>query len=183
MLDGEFALSVYGTPNTPGTYTVTSTAVNVVTNNQGVASAMTNITNFTINVAGAAPSYLSYSGWLGAWALSGSNTNTTADPDNDGFDNNDEYAFGGNPTNPTPYLLNISGSYISYIGLTNAGTNYTVQNTTNLSTGPWTNYTATVTNATNQLNIPLPSYYHRKEFTVPLTPGTNNFYRVIFSNQ
>ena len=182
MLDGEFALSVYGTPTTPGTYTVTSTAVNVVTN-LGVAAAMTNITNFTITVAGAAPSYLSYSGWIGAWALSGSNTNTTADPDNDGFDNNDEYAFGGNPTNPTPYLLNISGSNISYIGLTNAGTNYTVQNTTNLSTGPWTNYTATVTNATNQLNIPLPSYYQRKEFTVPITAGTNNFYRVIFSNQ
>jgi hypothetical protein len=40
-----------------------------------------------------------------------------------------------------------------------------------------------VTNATNQLNIPLPSYYQRKEFTVPITAGTNNFYRVIFSNQ
>jgi hypothetical protein len=129
------------------------------------------------------PTFLSYSGWVGAWALSPTISGGEADPDNDGFDNNDEYAFGGNPTNPTPYLLNISGSNISYIGLTNAGTNYTVQNTTNLSTGPWTNYTATVTNATNQLNIPLPSYYHRKEFSVPLTPGTNNFYRVIFSNQ
>ena len=129
------------------------------------------------------PTFLSYSGWVGAWALSPAISGGEADPDNDGFDNNDEYAFGGNPTNPTPYLLNISGSNISYIGLTNAGTNYTVQNTTNLSTGPWTNYTATVTNATNQLNIPLPSYYHRKEFTVPLTPGTNNFYRVIFTNQ
>ena len=182
MLDGEFALSVYGTPNTPGTYTVTSAAVNVVTNNQGVPSAMTNITNFTINVAGAAPSYLSYSGWLGAWALSGSNTNTTADPDNDGFDNNDEYAFGGNPTNPTPYLLNISGSNISYIGLTNA-TNYTVQKRTNLATGTWTNYLVTPTNSSDQANIPLPAYYQRKQLTVPLTPGTNNFYRVIFSNQ
>jgi T5SS/PEP-CTERM-associated repeat protein/autotransporter-associated beta strand protein len=107
----------------------------------------------------------------------------TADPDNDNFDNNSEYAFGGNPTNATPYLINISGANISYIGLTNANTNYTVQNTTNLASGPWTNYAATVTNATNQLNIPLPSYYQRKEFTVPITAGTNNFYRVIFSNQ
>lgn len=129
------------------------------------------------------PSYLSYSNWLGAWTLSGTNTNTTADPDGDGFDNNAEYAFGGNPTNSTPYLLSISGSNISYIGLTNAGTNYTVQNTTNLSTGPWTNYTVGVSNSTNQLQIPLPAYYKRREFSVPVTSGTNNFYRLIFSNQ
>ncbi|MGA1128542.1 MAG: hypothetical protein ACO3XN_00560, partial [Chthoniobacterales bacterium] len=111
------------------------------------------------------------------------NTNTTADPDGDGFINNEEYAFGGNPTNPTPNLINISGSTISYIGLTNADTNYAVQNTTNLVTGPWTNYATTVTNATDQLNIPLPAYYERKAFTVPVTSGTNNFYRIIFSNQ
>ena len=109
----------------------------------------------------------------------------TADPDGDGFDNNKEYAFGGNPTNPTPYLLNISGSNISYLGLTNNAvpSPYTVQNTTNLATGPWTNYAVTVSNATDQLNIPLPAYYQRKQLTVPLTPGTNNFYRVIFTNQ
>jgi hypothetical protein len=132
-----------------------------------------------------APEYLTYSNWVAAWLLTGSNTNPTADPDNDGFDNNDEYAFGGNPTNPTPYLINISGSNISYIGLTNntVPSPYTVQNTTNLATGPWTNYPTTVTNATNQLEIPLPTYYQRKEFTVPVTAGTNNFYRVIFSNQ
>ena len=120
---------------------------------------------------------------MSAWALSGSNTNTTADPDKDGFDNSAEYAFGGNPTDPTPYLINIAGPNISYVGLTNAGTNYAVQNTTNLSTGPWTNYATAVTNATNQLNIPLPAYYERLEFIVPVTSGTNNFYRVIFSNQ
>ncbi len=183
LTNGQFALSVYGSPTAPGVYTVTSTAVNVATNDLGVAANLTNITNFTINVAGSAPPYLSYDAWTGAWALSGSNTNTTADPDGDGFDNNSEYAFGGNPTNPTVYLINISGANISYIGLTNANTNYTVQNTTNLATGPWTNYAATVSNAANQLEIPLPAYYERKEFTVPVTAGTNNFYRVIFSNQ
>ena len=133
----------------------------------------------------APPSYLSYSGWVGAWALPPAISGPTADPDGDGFDNNGEYAFGGNPTNPTPYLLNISGSNISYLGLTNnvVPSPYTVQNTTNLAAGPWTNYATTATNATNQLNIPLPAYYQRKEFTVPVTSGTNNFYRVIFTNQ
>lgn len=66
--------------------------------------------------------------------------------------------------------------------MTNA-TNYTVQNTTNLVTGPWTNFLVTPTNSSDQANIPLPAYYQRKQLTVPLTPGTNNFYRVIFSNQ
>lgn len=179
--------SIVGTPTGgSGTMTATVKAVNVLRSAAPYNSQpATNINTITFNF-GAAPSpYLTYNDWVGAWALSGSNTNTTADPDGDGFINNDEYAFGGNPTNPTPYLINISGSNISYLGLTNnvVPSPYTVQNTTNLSTGPWTNYSATVTNATNQLNIPLPSYYQRKEFTVPVTAGTNNFYRVIFSNQ
>jgi hypothetical protein len=182
-----FIVSLAGTPvGTPGTSTnIKILAVNAYVSNSAWAAG-TNTNTITLNFSGAAPSpYLTYSDWVGAWALSGSNTNTTADPDDDGFDNNDEYAFGGNPTNPTPYLINISGSNISYLGLTNnvVPSPYTVQNTTNLATGPWTNYPTTVTNATNQLNIPLPSYYQRKEFTVPVTAGTNNFYRVIFSNQ
>lgn len=176
--------SIVGTPTGgSGTMTATIYAVNVLRSNAPYNSLpATNTNTITFNFGAAPPSYLSYSGWVGAWALSGPNTNTTADPDGDGFDNNDEYAFGGNPTNPTPYLLNISGSNISYLGLTNA-TNYTVQNTTNLVTGPWTNFLVTPTNSSDQANIPLPAYYQRKQLTVPLTPGTNNFYRVIFSNQ
>jgi hypothetical protein len=179
--------SIVGTPTGgSGSVTATITAVNVLRSASPYNSQpATNVNAITFNF-GAAPSpFLTYSDWVGAWALSGSNTNTTADPDNDGFDNNSEYAFGGNPTNPTPYLINISGANISYLGLTNNAvpSPYTVQNTTNLATGPWTNYPTTVTNATNQLEIPLPTYYQRKEFTVPVTAGTNNFYRVIFSNQ
>ncbi len=181
---GQFALSVYGSPTAPGTYAVTSMAVNIVTNSLGVPQPSTNTATFTINVAGSAPTILSYSNWLTNYpSLAGTNTDRAADPDGDGFDNNKEYAFGGNPTNPTPDLLTMSGSNISYIGLTNAGTNYTVQNTTNLSTGPWTNYAGVISNSTNQLDIPLPAYYERRELTVPVTAGTNNFYRVIFSNQ
>jgi hypothetical protein len=180
-----FVASLAGTPvGTPGT----STNIKVVAVNAYAASGPpflsgTNTNTITINFSGSLPpSYLIYSNWAAAWALSGSNTNPAADPDGDGFDNHEEYAFGGNPTNPTPSLLTISGTNISYLGLNDADPNYTVQNTTNLSTGPWTNYTTAVTNATNQLDIPLPDYYQRKEFTVPLTPGTNNFYRVIFTD-
>ena len=176
--------SIVGTPTSgSGTMTATIYAVNVLRSSSPYNSLpATNTNTITFNFGAPPPSYLSYSGWVGAWALSPAISGQTADPDNDGFDNSEEYAFGGNPTNPTPYLLNISGSNISYLGLTNA-TNYTVQNTTNLSTGPWTNYLVTPTNSSDQANIPLPAYYQRKQLTVPLTPGTNNFYRVIFSNQ
>jgi hypothetical protein len=177
--------SIVGTPtNGSGTMTATIYAVNVLRSNAPYSSLpATNTNTITFNFGAPSPSYLSYSGWVGAWALAPAISGGTADPDSDGFDNNDEYAFGGNPTNPTPHLLNISGSNISYLGLTNAGTNYTVQNTTNLSTGTWTNYPVTPTNSSDQANIPLPAYYQRKQLTVPLTPSTNNFYRVIFSNQ
>jgi hypothetical protein len=183
-----FIAALAGAPvGTPGTSTnIKVVAVNAYAANSPPFVSGTNTNTITINFSGSLPpSYLSYSGWVGAWALPPAISGGTADPDNDGFDNNDEYAFGGNPTNPTPYLLSISGSSISYLGLTNNAvpSPYTVQNTTNLATGPWTNYPTTVTNATNQLEIPLPTYYQRKEFTVPVTAGTNNFYRVIFSNQ
>lgn len=182
-----FVASLGGTPvGTPGTSTnIKVVAVNAYNPASGPPFVSgTNTNTITINFSGSLPpSYLSYSGWVGAWALPPAISGGTADPDSDGFDNNDEYAFGGNPTNPTPYLLNISGSNISYIGLTNAGTNYTVQNRTNLATGTWTNYPFAPTNSSDQANIPLPAYYQRKQLTVPLTPGTNNFYRVIFTNQ
>ena len=177
--------SIVGTPtNGSGTMTATIYAVNVLRSSAPYSSLpATNTNTITFNFGAPPPSYLSYSGWVGAWALSPAISGQTADPDNDGFDNSEEYAFGGNPTNPTPYLLSISGSNISYIGLTNAGTNYTVQNRTNLATGTWTNYPFAPTNSSDQANIPLPAYYQRKQLTVPLTPGTNNFYRVIFTNQ
>jgi len=106
-----------------------------------------------------------------------------ADPDGDGFDNNEEYAFGGNPRVGTPALLVMASSNVSFIGLKSAPSGYIVQNTTNLSTGPWTNYPVVMSNTAPPFPIPQPESYQGMGFTVPLTPGTNNFYRVIFSNQ
>ena len=129
-------------------------------------------------------SVLTYSNWLTNYSsLTGANTNGTADPDGDGFINDVEYAFGGNPTVGTPALLVIASSNISFIGLSNAVSDYTVQNTTNLATGPWTNSPAPLSNTAPPFPIPLPAGYQGMGFTVPLIPGTNNFYRVIFSNQ
>lgn len=130
------------------------------------------------------PTFLSYSSWLTNYPnLTGTNTNRSADPDGDGFDNNKEYAFGGNPTVGTPALLVMASSNISFIALSNAASNYTVQNTTNLSTGPWVTSSVPLSNTAPPFPILLPAYYQGMGFTVPLTPGTNNFYRVIFRNQ
>lgn len=106
-----------------------------------------------------------------------------ADPDGDGFDNYEEYAFGGNPTVGTPALLAIASSTITFIGLKSAPSSYSVQNTTNLATGSWTNYPVALSNTAPPFPIPQPDSYQGMGFNVPLTPGTNNFYRVIFSNQ
>ncbi len=134
------------------------------------------------------PAFLTYGNWLTNYpSITGTNTNTAADPDGDGFVNRDEYAFGGNPTVGTPALLSAASAggsaQISFIALSNADANYSVLSTTNLSTGPWTNYPATVTNATPPFAIPLPDYYLGRAFSVPLTSGTNSFFKVVFTNQ
>ena len=49
-----------------------------------------------------------YSGWLANYpSLTGANTNGTADPDGDGFVNNAEFSFGGDPTVGTPALMTV----------------------------------------------------------------------------
>ena len=127
-----------------------------------------------------------YSSWASYWTTNAGlvDTNGTADPDADGFVNNMEYAFDGNPTVGTPSLLSAAASgtnvVISFVGLidTNA-VSYTVQSATNLSTGPWTNNTAATTAITvsgDQTGVLLTNDYVRKEFSV--SKGANTFYRV-----
>jgi len=127
-----------------------------------------------------------YSVWLALYP-SLTNTNGTADPDGDGFDNNMEFAFDGNPTVGSPAMISAAssgaGTVFSFIASTNtAAVSYMVQSTTNLATGSWTNntgVTATITNSSNQTNPAIPLYpsYVRREFRVVLA-GSNSFYRV-----
>jgi hypothetical protein len=129
--------------------------------------------------------FLGYTAWLTAYpALT--DTAQSADPDGDGFSNFKEYAFDGNPTIGTPSLLASSNSGASVVfrftGLKGAEANYTVQNTTNLSTTAFAPTSIPVTVSTDQTGLLLPVSYERREFSVPLS-ATNNFYRVIFNNQ
>ncbi len=136
--------------------------------------------------SGPPPSALTYSNWLTNWTGLGTNTGTAADPDGDSFPNIVEYAFDGDPTVGSPAMLNAQGdgtnTKFHFAGLQGAEESYAVQGTTNLSTGPWTNATGvTVSNAPDQSGLILPDHYERRQFTVPVEPGSNTFYRVIFT--
>jgi autotransporter-associated beta strand protein len=112
-------------------------------------------------------------------------TNGAADPDGDGFDNNMEFAFNGNPTVGSPAMISAAssaaGPVFSFLASTNTNAvTYVVQSTTDLRTVPWADnsgVTASITNSSNQANVPLAPSYVRREFTV--TPaGSKFFYRV-----
>ena len=125
-----------------------------------------------------------YNAWVAYWQTNSSgftNTAGTDNPDGDPFDNNEEFAFDGNPTIGTAALLTVvkvgTNTVFNYVALTNTNAvTYNVQATTNLSTGPWTNSAVSVTNSTNQTGLNIPAYYTRKEFVVPASG--EGFYRV-----
>lgn len=181
--------SIVGTPTGGnGTMTATIHAVNVLRSNAPQNSMpATNINTITFNFGTPPPPFLSYGNWLINYpTLTGAETNRTADPDGDGFDNNKEYAFDGNPTVGTPSLLsssnNGSSAVFRFTGLKGAEGDYTVQNTTNLSTTAFAPTSIPVIRSSDQSGLLIPLSYERREFSVPLS-ATNNFYRVIFTNQ
>jgi len=140
--------------------------------------------NFTstgqISVTNIAPSLTAYQAWLTNYP-SLSNTNGAADPDGDGFDNNTEFAFDGNPTVGSPSLVTSSNAgsgnvAISYVRrkVSAGGAAYSIQGNPTL-TNAWTNYTP-ATIVTNTNGIALPDSYERNTFEVPA--NGKNFYRV-----
>lgn len=122
-----------------------------------------------------------YESWVSYWqGLEPGFTNTagTDNPDGDAYDNNNEFAFDGNPAVGSPALLNATkagtNSVFSWVQR-NSSVTYQLQGTTNL-TSAWTNTTGlTISNSTNQSGI-LGDDYTRVEFTVP--GAGNQFFRV-----
>jgi hypothetical protein len=137
-------------------------------------------TNGVLSVVGAPLS--PYNVWTSIYGLTGTNAVGTADPDNDGFNNNTEYAFDGNPTVGSPAFARATRSgtntVVSFVGRkVPTEATYIVLSTTNLSLGPWTtNNSVVVTNSADQSGILLPADYERREFTAPA--GLRNFFRI-----
>jgi autotransporter-associated beta strand protein len=200
-LNGQLAFDLSGaSTNTNSAWTIVSNPLGAtygpgfsVTGFGGSGGKWTNTTNgvsyvFTqsigvLSVESAAPP-TPYDAWISYWqGIDPGFTNTApgGDPDGDTFSNKLEFAFGGDPTIGTAALLSAVRSgpdvVFNYIALTNNNAaTYAVQNTTNLATGPWTNASVTLSNATNQSGILIPADYVRKEFTVPAAGKA--FYRL-----
>lgn len=119
-----------------------------------------------------------YSSWLTNYP-SLTNTNGTADPDGDGFNNNLEFSFDGNPTIGTPALMTVrpvgTNAVFNWVQR-NSGIAYDVQKTSSL-TNQWTAASGlSISNSTNQIGVLLPTDYTRREFIVPASG--KDFYRV-----
>lgn len=131
----------------------------------------------TVN-AGLEPAYVS---WISNYpSLIGNDALGTEDPDHDGFTNEMEFAFGGDPTAPTTSLSATAADMtISFIARNTspAGATYQVQSTIDLITGFTDDNSVTATPSADQTGIPLPSDYQRLEFTVPLVEPMI-FYRI-----
>lgn len=90
--------------------------------------------------------------------LTGQAATLSADPDNDGWSNAQEFAFGQNPTSSQPSLLsmNHSGNELTMTFLAHKGATYSVKSSTDLPSG----FTGTVAAniATNQSGKPSEDY-------------------------
>ena len=119
-----------------------------------------------------------YDGWASSYSLSGPSALPTADPDNDGLNNNNEYAFGTNPTLSNTSLMSATTSAgnmtVTWIER-NSGFTYAVQSTVNLVTTAFAN-DASITVVAGPTDPAPPAGYTRKQFTVPAT--SNKFFRV-----
>ena len=147
----------------------TGSATITVTGRDGVSTASD---TFVVTVN---PSLTAFQSWLAGYGFSGANALASADPDGDGWNNAQEFAFGLVPNVPGGALVKIessgSGPKITY--LQRSGVTYTVKLATDLAVG----FTATVT-PTKSASPPtgLPSGYEQYEAT--LTGGGRGFLKV-----
>lgn len=131
-----------------------------------------------------------YGSWAAGYGLDPSVTTGptagagAADPDKDGFSNNQEYAFGTNPTLGNPALLTTSVSggnmIVSWLQRTDAAPgSYKVKTTTSLAVPFAVNATLTADITDGSATPTPPTGYVRKQVSVALT-GERNFLALAF---
>ena len=101
----------------------------------------------------------------------------SADPDGDSFTNEQEYAFGGTPTEGDRSLMNTESSSgtVRVTWLERSGVTYTPQSTANLAATPF-GPDAGISVVAGPIEPAPPAGYTRKQFTVTATG--NKFFRV-----
>lgn len=188
--DGSFSSNLTLAP-TSGSVPLTSIyarigateALGILSGNISLSSTNANTQNVAVTGNVTSGAETPYQQWLAAYpSLTGNATEGSADPDGDGYVNDTEFAFDGNPTVPTASLLTTSTSggnmTVSFIArnTTPAGASYQVQETTNLNLG-FEPSAVLVSVSDDQSGILLPDQYQRRQFTVPTT-GSKKFYRI-----
>ena len=203
LIDGQFLFDLAGASTNVGaswtiiggTVATTYGATFLVSGFSGAGGVWTNTTNGVNYVFTQSNSVLTvqaasednYAAWAGYWTgvypgFTGAEAAGSADPDGDGFDNDKEFAFDGNPMVGTPALLTAvksgTNAVFSYVGRKNppGGVAYQVQTTTNLAAGPWIGAAVVVSNSADTNGLNIPADYERLEFRRPL--GGKEFYRV-----
>jgi hypothetical protein len=147
----------------------TGTATITITGGDGTSTA-TDTFVVTVN-----PSLTAFQSWLVGYGFSGATALASADPDGDGWNNAQEYAFGLVPNVPGGTLVKIensgTGAKITY--LQRSGVTYTVKSAADLAVG----FTATL-NPTKSSPPPtgLPSGY--EQYEAILNGGGRGFLKV-----
>jgi len=147
----------------------TGTATITITGGDGTSTA-TDTFVVTVN-----PSLTAFQSWLAGYGFSGATALASADPDGDGWNNAQEYAFGLVPNVPGGTLVKIensgTGAKITY--LQRSGVTYTVKSAADLAVG----FTATL-NPTKSSPPPtgLPSGY--EQYEAILNGGGRGFLKV-----
>lgn len=115
--------------------------------------------------------------WVASFGLAGPDALASADPDGDGFTNEQEYAFGTSPVSATAAVLTAEmiGGDLVVTWLERSDVTYHVQSTVNLATTAFANDGSVTVQAGPAEPTP-PDGYTRKQFSVPTTGS--KFYRV-----
>ena len=167
---------ISGTPTLAEDRSVLVTA----TNTGGTSTAL----SLQIQITGGAID--PYDQWLALYPGL-SNTGGSADADQDGWTNHQEYLFGGNPMVASTGILTAtrSGSQILFTFVARrTGATYTIGSSTTLAVGSWladAEAQASITDAVDQTGVLLPTDYVRRQFSV--VAGTKKFFRVEGSTQ
>ena len=139
----------------------------------GLTATVTNNPNLVVIVTSSS----AYDSWASSYGLTGQDAAPAADPDNDGFLNNSEFAFGTSPIVGSPALLRTATSggqcVISWLQRTDSSSAYTVQETADLVAGPWLSSVAQVQAGSGATP---PTGYEWKQISVTATG--KKFYRV-----
>ena len=163
-----------GSSSVPGTFAFTSlSTVPGATGAQSVTFTPSDTANYntvtsTVSVTVNANPLVS---WSSSYGLSGANAGSNADPDGDGWNNAQEYAFGLNPTNAGGSLASLTQASdqvkLTFLQKDTGGVSYAVKAATSLGGGFTNNIIPQ--QAADQTGVP--AGYKRYEATLPTTGG------------